>query len=140
VCTLLLNFHHLKIVYGFNPLTPMVLIHFPVDERVSLDGNRKAQVVKTLNKSVRQQIEKRNRVYTTKAKRGCKHVVFQPGDWVWVHMRKERFLAHRKSKLQPRGDGSFQIIERINDNAYKVNLPGEYGVSATFNISNLTLM
>jgi len=23
----------------------------------------------------------------------------------------------------PRGDGSFQILERINDNAYKVNLP-----------------
>jgi hypothetical protein len=33
-------------VYGFNPLTPMDLIHLPIDERVSLDGNRKAQVVK----------------------------------------------------------------------------------------------
>jgi hypothetical protein len=57
----------------------------------------------------------------------------------WVHMRKERFLAHRKSKLQPRGDEQFQILERINDNAYKVNLPGKYGVSATFNVSDLTL-
>jgi hypothetical protein len=70
-----------------------------VDERVSLNGNRKAQVVKTLHKSVWQQIEKRNNVYTTKANKGRKHVVFQPGDWVWVHMRKERFPAHRKSKL-----------------------------------------
>jgi hypothetical protein len=54
-------------------------------------------------------------------------------------MRKERFPAHRKSKLQPRGDGPFQILERINDNAYKVDLPGEYGVSATFNVFELTL-
>jgi hypothetical protein len=54
-------------------------------------------------------------------------------------MRKERFPAHRKSKLQPRGDGPFQILQRINDNAYKVDLPGEYGVSATFNVSDLTL-
>jgi hypothetical protein len=53
-----------------------------VDERVSLNGNRKAQVVKTLHKSVWQQIEKRNSVYTTKANKGRKHVVFQPGDWV----------------------------------------------------------
>jgi hypothetical protein len=57
-------------------LTPMDLIHLPVDERVSLDGNRKAQVVKTLHKSVRQQIEKRNCVYVTKANKGRKHVVF----------------------------------------------------------------
>ena len=33
----------------------------------------------------------------------------------------------------------FQIIERINDNTYKVDLPGEYGVSATFNIADLSL-
>jgi hypothetical protein len=31
-----------EIVYGFNPLTPLDLIHLPVDERVSLDGNKKA--------------------------------------------------------------------------------------------------
>jgi len=66
-------------------------------------------------------------------------VVFQPGDGVWVHMRKERFPNQRKSKLQPRGDGPFQVLERINDNAYKIDLPGEYGVSATFNVADLTL-
>jgi hypothetical protein len=126
-------------VYGFNPLTPMDLIPLSIDEKVSLDGNNKAQVVKTLHESVRQQSEKRNHVYVIKANKGRKHVVFQPGDWVWVHMRKERFPAHRKSKLQPRGDGPFQILERINDNAYKVDLSGEYGVSATFNVSDLTL-
>jgi len=78
-------------------------------------------------------------VYATKANKEHKHVIFQPGDWVWVHMRKERFPTHRKSKLQPRGDGPFQILERINDNAYKVDLPGEYGLSATFNVYDLTL-
>jgi len=96
-----------EIVFGFNLLTPMDLIHLPVDESVSLDGNCKAQVVKTLHESVQQQIEKRNRVYATKDNKGRKHVVFQPDDWVWVHMQKERFSAYKKSKLQPRGDGPF---------------------------------
>ncbi|KAL3567897.1 hypothetical protein D5086_030548 [Populus alba] len=99
------EFSSFEIVYGFNPLTPMDLIPLPINERVSLDGNHKAQVVKTLHEGVRQQIERRNRVYTTKANKGRKH----------------------------------DILERINDNAYKVDLPGEYGVSATFNISDLTL-
>ena len=78
------EFSPFEIVYGFNPLTPMDFILVPIDERVSLDGNRKAQVVKTLHESVRQHIERRNHVYATKANKGRKHVVFQPGDWVWV--------------------------------------------------------
>jgi len=54
-------------------------------------------------------------------------------------MLNERFPILRKSKLQPRGDGPFQILERINDKANKIDLRGEYGVSATFNVSYLTL-
>jgi hypothetical protein len=57
------EFSPFEIVYGFNLLTPM-------------KGNHKAQVVKTLHECVRQQIEKRNRVYVTKANKGRKHVVF----------------------------------------------------------------
>ena len=53
-------------------------------------------------------------------------------------MRKERFLARRWSKLHPRGDGPFQVLERINDNAYKLDLPSEYNISATFNVSDLS--
>jgi len=53
-------------------------------------------------------------------------------------MRKERFLAKRCSKLLSRGDGPFQVLERINDNAYKLDLLGKYDVSATFNVTNLS--
>jgi len=66
-------------------------------------------------------------------------VRFEPGDWVWVHMRKERFPEQRRSKLMPRGGGPFQIIERVNDNAYKVDLLCEYCVSITFNVVDLSL-
>ena len=52
-------------------------------------------------------------------------------------MRKERFPAQMRSKFQPRGDGPFQVLEMINDNAYKLDLPSEYNVSATFNVSDL---
>ncbi|KAH9744190.1 Endonuclease [Citrus sinensis] len=46
--------------------------------------------------------------------------------------------AQSRSKLLPRGDGPFQVVARINDNAYKLDLPGEYNVSATFNVSDLS--
>ena len=54
-------------------------------------------------------------------------------------MRKERFPTQRKSKLAPRGDGPFQVIQRINDNAYKIALLGKYSVSNTFNVADLSL-
>lgn len=38
-----------------------------------------------------------------------------------------------------KGDGPFQILETINDNAYKVDLSSDYGVSAIFNIFNISL-
>ena len=53
-------------------------------------------------------------------------------------MRKERFPAKRCSKLLPREDGPFQVLEHINDNAYKLDLPGKYDVSTTFNVTDLS--
>jgi hypothetical protein len=55
-----------------------------------------------------------------------------------VHIRKQRFPKQRKSKLMPQIDGHFQIIERINDNAYKIDLLGEYDVNVTFNVVDLS--
>ncbi|KAL4312218.1 hypothetical protein GQ457_01G020380 [Hibiscus cannabinus] len=105
---------------------------------VDTDGQSKAEFVKKLHQQVKENLEKRTRQYETRANKGKKRVTFDVGDWVWVHFRKERFLAQRSSKLLPRGDGPFQIVEKVNDNAYKLDLPGEYTVSATFNISDLT--
>jgi len=55
-----------------------------------------------------------------------------------VALKEGRFPEKRCSKLLPRGDEPFQVVERINDNAYKLDLPGEYGVSASFNVADLS--
>jgi hypothetical protein len=57
-----------------------------------------------------------------------------------MHMRKEKFLDHRKSKLHSGGYGTFQVIEHINDNAYKLKLLSEYNVSAAFNVFKCFLL
>jgi hypothetical protein len=132
------KFSPFEIVYGFNPLTPLDLSPLPMSEHVNLDGKKKAEFVKQLHEKARFNIERRTEQYIKQANKGRHKLIFEPGDWVWLHMRKERFPTQRRSKLLPRGDGPFQVLERINDNAYKLDLPGEYNVSATFNVTDLS--
>jgi hypothetical protein len=61
-------------------------------------------VVKDLHVKLQQQIEKKNKQHAFKANRGHKLVRFEPGYWVWMHMRKERFLEQRRSKFMSQGD------------------------------------
>ncbi|KAK4841756.1 hypothetical protein QYF36_009976 [Acer negundo] len=118
------HFSSFEIVYGFNPLNPLDLIPLPVNEHVNLDGKKKAEFVKQIHEKTRQNIERRTEQYANQANKGH-----------GFHMRKERFPVQRLSILLPRGDGPFQVIERINDNAYKLDLPGEYNISASFNMN-----
>lgn len=54
---------------------------------------------------------------------------------VWIHLRKERFPNQPNVKLSPKADGPFKIVQKNNDNAYKVELSGTYGISATINFT-----
>ena len=111
----------------------------PSKEYVNFDGKKKADSIKKLHAKVGANTEKENEQYAKQANKGHIKVIFEPKDWVCVHMRKERFPAQRKFKLQPRGDGPFQVLEKINDNANQLDLPGQYGsISITFNVADLS--
>ncbi|KAJ9557877.1 LOW QUALITY PROTEIN: hypothetical protein OSB04_012491 [Centaurea solstitialis] len=126
------------VVYGRNPFTPLDLAPLPATEYFSTEGEDRAAQIKLIHQQVRDQIINNNIVYQRRANVRRKKVVFQEGYLVWVHLSKERFPGGRSSKLQPRADGPFKVLKRINDNAYKIDLPGHYNVSATFNVADLS--
>ena len=132
------NLSPFEIVYGFRPETPMDLSALPPAMQVSQSGDKKAEFVKNLHRQVKETLEKKAERNRIKLNKGRTEVIFQPGDWVWLHMRPERFPDERKSKLSPRGDGPFRVLDRINDNAYRLELPGKFQVSRTFNVSDLS--
>jgi hypothetical protein len=90
-----------EIVYGFNPLTTLDLLSLLVDGRSSLDGQTKVELAKSLHERVQLQIAQKNERVASQANKGRRRVIFEPRDWVWIHMRKERFSAHRRTKLHP---------------------------------------
>jgi translation initiation factor IF-1 len=90
-----------------------------------------------MHETTKLNIMKMNEKFRIAASKGRKEVKLEPGDLVWLHLRKERFTKLRKSKLMSRATGPIKILAKINDNAYKLELPPEFGVSPSFNILDL---
>ena len=128
---------HFEIVYGLLPRAPIDLLPLPTLERVNFDAKYRAELMLKLHETTKENIERMNIKYKLAGSKGKKHVAFEPGDLVWLHLRKDRFPNLRKSKLLPRADGPFKVLQKINDNTYKLELPADFGVSPTFNIADL---
>jgi hypothetical protein len=107
-------------------------------EQVNLDAMKRSDLIMRLHPETKKNNEKKSTQYAKQANKGKKKVTFQPGDLVWLHLRKDCFAQQRKSKLSPRGDGPFKVLQKINDNAYKIELPLEHSiVSTTFNVKDM---
>lgn len=127
-----------EVVYGVNPYIPIDLIPLLKADILNYKAKARQEAFKKTCDQVKKQIEKMNEMYKQHANRNRRQPEFQPGDLVWLNLRKERFSAKRKNKLLPRTDGPFKVLERYCDSAYKIDLPSEYGgVSATFNVGDL---
>ena len=126
-----------QVVYGFNPRAPIDLLPLPTTEQVHSDAKERADFILKLHASTKANIEKMTEKYRIAGSQGRKQVKLEVGDLVWLHLRKDRFPELRKSKLMPRAAGPYKILEKINDNAYKLELPPEFRVSPTFNIADL---
>ena len=127
-----------EVVYGFNPLTPLDLLPLPSSFNfVHKEGVSKSQFIKDFHEKVNSQIQAQIEKIAHSKKRGKRVWSFNEGDLVWLHLRKVRFPHLRKSKLGPRGDGPFQILKKINNNAYQLEILVEYSVHPTFNITDL---
>ncbi|PKA66487.1 hypothetical protein AXF42_Ash003141 [Apostasia shenzhenica] len=54
-----------------------------------------------------------------------------------IRVRPKRFPSRVVKKLQAHGAGPFKILKKLGSNTYVVDLPSDFGISTTFNISDL---
>jgi hypothetical protein len=127
----------IEIVYGFLPRAPIELMPLPSSEKLNFDATQRSGLMLKLYKTTKENIERMNAKYKISGDKGRKQLDFALGDLVWLPLRKERFPDLRNSKLMPRANGPFKVLKKINENAYKLDLPADFGVSPTFNIADL---
>ncbi|GKC83059.1 RNA-directed DNA polymerase [Tanacetum coccineum] len=80
-----------KVVYERNLITLLDLVPIPEVGLFSEEGADQSQQIKELHRSVREQIIRHNEQYKEHADKRRMQVLYQEGDLVWIHLRKERF-------------------------------------------------
>jgi hypothetical protein len=126
-----------QIVYDYVPRAPIDLFSLDAKDVPHIDAVAHVEHMIDLHGQTQQNIAAANAKYQVAGSKGRKLVTFEPGDMVWMHLRKDRFPTLRRSKLMPRAAGPFKVLTKINDNAYVLDLPAELGVSASFNVADL---
>ena len=76
--------------------------------------------------------------YKATADKKRMEVLFEPGELVCVYLTKERLPFRDYNKLKSKKVGPCEVLEHINLNVYKVQLPAHLRTSNVFNIKHLS--
>ena len=126
-----------EIVYGHIPRRPLDLAPVDPHTRTSAEGISFAQYMSDVHHDIHSRIVSQNEKYKANADVGRRSVSFCEGELVMVRLRPERNLLGVAAKLHARSGEPFPIVRVINENAYVVGIPSDWGLSPTFNICDL---
>ncbi|VFQ71665.1 unnamed protein product [Cuscuta campestris] len=97
-----------------------------------------AEHLKEIHEQVRSKIEESNNRYKAQVDKHRRQVLFDVGDFVSAVLTKDRFPIGEYDKLKDRKIGPCEIVQKINDNAYRLRLPSHVKTSDVFNVKHLT--
>jgi hypothetical protein len=80
-----------EVVYGCKPITPLDMLPLPIQERVNMEASKGADFMRKIHEKTKEAIENKSKYNVDPVNKKRKEVLFQPGDMVWVHFRKDRF-------------------------------------------------
>jgi hypothetical protein len=81
-----------EIVYGLLPHVPTNLMPLSSSEKLNFDAKQRAELMLKMNEATKENIEHMNAKYKINGDKGRKQLDFEPGDLVWLHLRKNSFL------------------------------------------------
>ena len=125
------------VVYSFTPRIPLDLLPILSPSGKSIAANNFANQLNDTHAKVQATLAETYAKYKAAADKHKRPKIFKECDRVMVFLRKERFPTGTYNKLKPKKYGPFKVMRKINDNAYIIELPQHFGISNTFNVSDL---
>lgn len=124
-------------VCGYLPRGPTDLAISP--DRTRFHG-RACDFVETFA-AIHEQVHSNLEISTAKYKSAVdahrRDVQFKVGDLVWAVLTKGRFKPGTYNKLKSRKIGPLEIVEKINNNPYRLKLPPHMNIVDVFNVKHL---
>jgi transposase InsO family protein len=78
-----------QVVYDFNPRAPIDLFPLPPSKATCFDAFQQSEFILKTHETTKLNIEKMNEKYQIAGSKGRREVKLEPGDLVWLHLRKE---------------------------------------------------
>lgn len=131
------GFSPFQVVYGLIPRGPLDLSVAPDRTRFHGCACDAVEEFHSIHQQVRDNLEAAASKYKAKVDLHRRDVQFNVGDLVWAVLTKDRFPAHTYNKLKARKIGPLEVLEKINNNAYRLKLPPHLHTANVFNVKHL---
>ncbi|KAF5458536.1 hypothetical protein F2P56_022559 [Juglans regia] len=93
--------------------------------------------IQDIHEQVKLAIHESNAKYNVQANNHHRQVLFDVGDFVWAVLTCDRFPVEEYNKLKKWKIEPCEILQKINDNAYRLCLPSNLKTSDVFNVKHL---
>ncbi|KAE8700504.1 putative CCCH-type zinc finger family protein [Hibiscus syriacus] len=127
-----------EIVDSQNPSGVLDLAPIPRIGHFSPKADEMAKYLRGIHEQVKQTIHESNTKYKTRVDNHRRQVLFDVGDFVWAVLTRDRFPVGEYNKLKDRKIGPCEVVQKINDNAYRLRLPSHLKTSDVFNVKHLS--
>ncbi|VFR02491.1 unnamed protein product [Cuscuta campestris] len=121
-----------------NPSGVLDLAPIPRVGRSHPRAEEMTENLRSKHDQVRRKIEESNNKYKARVDKHRRQVLSDVGDFVWAVLTKDRFPVSEYDKLKDQKIGPCEIVQKINDNAYRLRLPSHLKTSDVFNVKHLT--
>ena len=107
-------------------------------ERRSVEGEEFFSFTKFLNEEVKLKLEQSNQMYKENFDKSRRHHIFEVGDEVMLHLKKDRFHVGTYYKMRMKKFGPCRFLRKFDSgNAYEVELSNDIAISSIINVADL---
>lgn len=131
------GFSLFQVIYGLVPRGPLDMLALPCKVRPHATAVEFMDQLHQIHQQTHSRLTASTAKYKLQADQKCQIVEFSVGDYVWAILTRDRFPAHENNKLAARKIGPLEITDKINQNAYHLQLSSHVHTSDVFNVKHL---